>query len=95
MMLHLRPDLVRTDNLQEKGRSLAETIEGTLRRVDADSDAASFAWLASDLNRSGVIGNASLADADKGKHLVEYYGKVLAEILCDAQEFPLAWLTDR
>ena len=44
MMMHLRPDLVRTDKLQEKGRSLAETIEGTLRRVDADSDAASFSW---------------------------------------------------
>ena len=95
MMLHLHPDLVRTDKLQEKGHSLAETIEDTLRRVDADSDAAAFAWLAGDLNQSGVIGNASLAEANTGKRLVEYYGKVLAEVICDAQAFPLGWLTDR
>ena len=94
MMLHLRPELVRTEKLQN-AQSLADKIDGSLRRVDADSDGSSFAWLAGDLNQSGVVGNAGLADADMGKRLVAYYGKVLAEVICDAQAFPLKWLADR
>ena len=88
MMLHLRPDLVRTRDVQDR-RSLGEELERTLEHVDADSEAASFSWLAGDLNRVGAMGKASLADAAKGKRLVDHYGQVLADVIQDARRFPL------
>jgi creatinine amidohydrolase len=49
----------------------------------------SFSWLAADLNRSGVAGDARLADAEKGKCLVAHYGEALADVIRDARAFPL------
>ncbi len=88
MMLHLRPDLVRTEAIGD-ARSLAAELEGTLRRVAPGNDAASFAWLAGDLNPAGVTGDAALADAALGRRLVEGYGAALADIIRDARGFPL------
>lgn len=93
MMLHLRPDLVRTKHLRN-APSLAATLEDTLRQVSPEHDAASFAWLAGDLNRSGVTGNATLATAEIGAQLVAYYGARLAEVLLDAAAFPIDCLDD-
>lgn len=88
MMLHLRPDLVRTKEIGT-ARTLGEDLERTLRRVDAGSDAAAFAWLAGDLDPSGAAGDAALADADAGARLVAWYGAALAEVIRDARRFPL------
>ena len=93
MMLHLRPDLVRTAEI-ETARPLGEDLERTLRRVDAGSDAASFAWLAGDLDRSGAAGDAARADAAAGRRLVDHYGAALAEVILDAREFPIDRLAD-
>ncbi len=87
MMLHLRPDLVR-DERRQCFSSLGQELDGTLRRVGADGEAA-FAWLATDLNPHGVTGNARLVDPDIGQRLVAHYGCVLAEVLQDALAFPL------
>ena len=92
MMLHLRPDLVRTERIPD-ARSLGEDLEGHLHHVSPDGDAAAFSWLADDLNRSGVAGNARLADASKGERLVGYYGKALANVIRDARTFPLERLS--
>ena len=88
MMLHLRPDLVRADEIQD-APSLGEDLEGVLCRVDPEGEAAAFSWLAADLNRSGVVGNARHADAAKGKRLVTHYGEALADVIRDARRFPL------
>lgn len=87
MMLHLRPDLVRTAAVQNFG-SLGLDLEGRLRHLSPEG-AASFAWLAGDLTTHGVAGNARLADADMGQRLVAHYGRVLAEVIQDARSFPL------
>ena len=87
MMLHLRPDLVRTTQAQNT-RSLGEELEGTLRHLSPDG-AVSFSWLASDLNRSGVTGHAKQADAVTGGRLVTHYGKALADVIRDTKAFPL------
>ena len=87
MMLHLRPDLVRADRLGES-RSLGQDLEADLSRLGPESEAA-FSWVAEDLNPSGVVGDTRMADAEKGKMLVEHYGKVLAEVIRDARAFPL------
>ena len=91
MMLHLRPDLVRTGEVRD-APSLGTELEGTLRRLRPEG-AAAFSWLADDLNRTGVAGDARQADADKGKRLVVYYGEALADVIRDAKAFPLERLT--
>ena len=88
LMLHLRPDLVRTEAIGA-ARSLGADLEGALRRAGPGNDAASIAWLASDLHPSGVTGDASLADAALGRRLVDGYAAALADIIRDAREFPL------
>jgi creatinine amidohydrolase len=90
MMMHLRPNAVRT--LPERsGPSLGEELEATLEQV-APEGVAPFAWLARDLDATGVAGNPALADEEKGRRLVAHYGKILAEVIRDARAFPLARL---
>lgn len=86
MMLHLRPDLVHEE--RPDGRSLGAELEGTLTWLGPEG-AASFAWLAGDLNPSGAVGDARAADAALGARLVTHYGRVLAEVIADARAFPL------
>ncbi|MGD2045708.1 MAG: creatininase family protein [Gemmatimonadota bacterium] len=87
MMRHLRPDLVHLDAVADFP-SFGMELERTLRRVGPEGEA-SFAWLAEDLNREGVVGNATLATAEMGRQLVRYYGGVLGEVIADAAAFPL------
>jgi creatinine amidohydrolase len=86
MMLHLHPDRVRLEEIRD-ARPLGTELEETMRRLTPEG-AASFSWLAEDINRSGVAGNARLADAAKGKQLVAHYGEVLADVIRDAKAFP-------
>ena len=92
LMLHLRPDLVRT-NAIGAARSLGEDLAGALRRVRPGNAAASPAWLAADLHPSGTTGNAALADAALGRRLADSYAEALADIIRDAREFPLQRLS--
>ena len=87
MMMHLRPELVRESEVP-LGRSLGEELDGTLLWLGPEG-AASFAWLAGDLNAEGVVGDARLADPTMGARLVSHYGAVLAEVILDALAFPL------
>lgn len=87
MMLHLRPDLVRTDAIRSFP-SLGQEMEGTLDHLGPEGPA-SFAWAAGDLSPQGVTGDATLADADLGGRLVRHYGGYLAGVLDDAQRFPV------
>lgn len=87
MMLHLRPDRVRTGELTD-APSLGAELEDRLERVGPDAPA-SFSWLAGDLHPSGASGDPRLADAAMGERLVEHYGRVLAEVIRDARRFPL------
>jgi creatinine amidohydrolase len=87
MMLHLRPDLVRTAAIQD-APSLGQQLERTLRHLRPEG-AAAFSWLADDLNPSGVTGDARLATAALGERLVTYYGGMLAGVIRDASAFPL------
>lgn len=87
MMRHLRPDLVRLDQVR-RFPSLDEDLSGALRQVSAERGAA-FAWLAGDLNPQGVVGDATLGTAELGARLVAHYGQMLADVVRDAREFPL------
>lgn len=87
MMLHLRPDLVRTGEIRD-APAFGEELERTMRRLSAEGTV-SFSWLADDLNRSGVVGDARQADAAKGERLVAHYGAALADVIRDVRAFPL------
>ena len=87
MMLHLRPDLVRTDAIRTFS-SLGHDLQESMRRLAPEGEA-SFAWLAGDLNEEGVTGDATLATAAMGAQFVSHYGQVLAEVIEDARAFPL------
>ena len=88
MMLHLRPELVRTEE-RRSAPSFGEELDTTMRRLTAEGEAASFSWLAGDLNSSGVVGDATLGDAAMGARLVEHYGRALAEVILDTKGFPV------
>ena len=87
MMLHLRPELVHR-GAATRFLSLGEELERSLRRVGPEG-AVPFAWLAGDLNPSGVVGDARLATAEMGRRLVAHYARVLAEVIQDARDFPI------
>lgn len=87
MMLHLRPDLVRTNAIRPFV-SLGHDLQQSMRRLAPEGEA-SFAWLAGDLNEEGVTGDPTLATAEIGAQLVRHYGQVLAEIIEDTRAFPL------
>lgn len=87
MMMHLRPDLVRLHEIRN-AEPLGAELERTLQRLTPEG-ATSFSWLAEDINRSGVSGDARQADAAKGERLVTHYADALAEAIRDAKAFPL------
>ncbi|MEX2528104.1 MAG: creatininase family protein [Gemmatimonadota bacterium] len=97
MMLHLRPDLVRME-VARAFPSLGEELEapgsGQAKGSDAAAllgpeSAASFAWLAQDLNVSGVVGDPTLAHAAMGARLVTHFGEALARVIQETRAFPL------
>jgi creatinine amidohydrolase len=87
MIMHLRPDLVRTSEIGEMP-TLGRELDDTMHRLSPEGPV-SFSWLAGDLNPSGAAGNPLHAHAGMGEHLVAHYGAALAEAIRDARAFPL------
>jgi creatinine amidohydrolase len=87
MMMHLRPDLIRTSEIGEMP-TLGRELDDTMQRLSPEGPV-SFSWLAGDLNPSGAAGNPLHANAEMGEHLVAHYGAALAEAIRDARAFPI------
>lgn len=81
MMMHLRPDLVRTDRL------VANVPRWLNERPHVKFGGTGFGWVSDDFGPSGVIGDATLADADHGKALFEQAVDYLGEVLADVATF--------
>jgi creatinine amidohydrolase len=85
VILHLRPDLV---DMSRAARAVPEAMAAR-RRVRFGGDVA-FGWSSADIDPSGVIGDPTLASAQRGEQLfaamVRNVGEALAEIA--AFEFP-------
>jgi len=87
MMLYLMPGAVRETactNSVSMGRELARTMA-----LVGVVTAAPMAWLSRDLNESGAVGNARLADATLGRRLVLHYGQAIAQVIRETAAFPL------
>ncbi|QNI03650.1 creatininase family protein [Halomonas sp. SH5A2] len=83
MMLHLAPTLVQLEGYQAP--SPADVQDDAL--VGAEG-AAAFAWLAEDLSRQGVAGDARLATAELGARLVHHYASQLAKVVAETANLP-------
>ncbi|MER8368211.1 creatininase family protein [Mesorhizobium sp. M0306] len=92
LMLHFRPDLVdmaKADNFVSKV-ARAEKEFSLLRHTGTHA----FAWIASDLNPNGVVGDASIATAEKGRLTAEHQADGFIGLLRDVRKAKLAdWLT--
>ncbi|TJW85743.1 MAG: creatininase family protein, partial [Mesorhizobium sp.] len=91
LMLHFRPDLVdmaKADNFVSNV-ARAEKEFALLRHTGTHA----FAWLATDLNPNGVVGDASLATAEKGRLTANHQADGFISLLKDVRKAKLAdWL---
>lgn len=88
LMLHFRPDLVDMAAAENFASLNAETVE-TYRRLGPTGPHA-FAWIASDLNPHGVVGEAAAATAEKGRLVAEHQARGFLELLNDVRAVPLS-----
>jgi creatinine amidohydrolase len=87
LMLHFRPDLVDMTKARDFASLAAET-EQKFKHLGPTGTHA-FAWIASDLNPHGAVGNASVATAEKGRAVAEHQAKGFVELLQDVRKVSL------
>jgi creatinine amidohydrolase len=93
IMLHLRPDLVRTDKAKNFV-PLSVTMEGDYEILTPEG-AVGFGWQTQDLNADGACGDAASADAGRGAEVVEFQARRLVQLFREIDRFPLASLKSR
>ena len=91
MMLHLHPELVDRDmagNFEPMMTGLQRENYQRLTPVGTGR----MGWIVEDLHSSGACGDASAADAEKGRVLVEHAAEALVELLIEMDRYPLSRL---
>ncbi|MEZ5802926.1 MAG: creatininase family protein [Rhizobiaceae bacterium] len=92
LMLHFRPELVDMAKAEDFRSNVekAEKTFGLLRQTGTHA----FAWIASDLNTHGVVGNAAAATARKGKLTAAHQAAGFVRLLQDVRAARLdEWLS--
>jgi creatinine amidohydrolase len=88
MMLHFRPDLV--------DMTRAENFVSSVQRAEQEFEllkptgAHAYAWIATDLNPNGVVGEAHLATAEKGRLTALHQADGFITLLQDVRKAKLA-----
>ena len=90
IMMHLRPDLVRRDELANFRPSSLD-MEGDYEILTPEGGIG-FGWETQDLSLPGACGNASDADAERGRQLVEHYAARFVRLLGEIDRYPLTAL---
>ncbi|RZI61059.1 MAG: creatininase family protein, partial [Zymomonas sp.] len=90
LMLHFRPDLVRSQEIDDFP-SLQTELARDMRRLRAHGRL-NFGWMAGDLNAAGVVGDTRLATAEIGAAIAAYQAAGFAEMVADVLAFDLARL---
>ena len=91
VMLHFRPDLVD----MSKAQDFVSSVQRAEREFELlkPTGTHAFAWIASDLNPNGVVGEAHLATAEKGRATAEHQADGFIRLLQDVRKAKLAdWL---
>ena len=86
-MLHFRPDLVEMGKAQDF-RSVAARDEQRFKYLRPTGQHA-YAWIASDLNAAGAVGDATNASAQRGEAIAEAQVAGFLELLREVEECPL------
>ena len=88
LMLHFRPDLVDMGKAEDfvSRVEAAEKEFSLLRHTGTHA----FAWIASDLNPNGTVGEANLATAEKGRLTAEHQADGFVQLLRDVRKAKLA-----
>lgn len=87
LILHFRPEAAAMDKAEDfPSRVEAEEDEFRLLRATGQH---AYAWIASDLNPNGVVGEAAKASSAKGRRLAEHQASGLLELLADMRKAPL------
>jgi len=91
LMLHFRPELVDMAKAQDF-RSNVEKAEASFDLMRQTGTHA-YAWIASDLNPHGVVGNAARATAERGRLTAEHQAAGFVRLLTDLRKAKLDdWL---
>lgn len=87
LMLHFRPDLVRSEKIGRFATLQAELAERhTHLRAHGRLG---FGWMAGDLNEAGVVGDARLATAEIGRAIADHQADAFIAFLGDVLAFDL------
>jgi creatinine amidohydrolase len=87
MVMHLRPDLVRLDQLIDYP-STEEKLFVEFSYLGAECrQLARYAWMSEDLNVTGVCGESHKASAEKGKQAIEHFLDILMCIINEVAAF--------
>jgi creatinine amidohydrolase len=88
MMLAYAPETVRMEKAEDfVSRGEAHAQRFARLRV---TQPIGFGWMSQDLNPAGVVGEAHLASAEKGRIAAEYVASEFAKLLADVDAFDLA-----
>jgi creatinine amidohydrolase len=87
LVLHFRPELVNIDKLQDFS-SVAARDEADYTYLRPTGTHA-YAWIASDLNAAGAVGEAKKASAGKGRQIADNQVSGMIELLREVVRFPL------
>jgi creatinine amidohydrolase len=90
LLLHLRPDLVRTAALADF-RGLPHELGARNRLLGAEKPIG-LGWRAEDLSPAGVCGNAARADGRRGAQHLAYLAERLAALVAEVGATPLTIL---
>jgi len=93
-MLHLRPDLVRHEERKNFVPASIE-MEQRYKYLRPEGAGIGFGWQTQDLNPEGACGDASDADAERGRKIVEEAASRFIELLREVSVYPLSALRDR
>jgi creatinine amidohydrolase len=93
LLLHLHPGLVRRDRIADQPSSARE-LERQHPEL-ASGGRLKFAWQTQDLNPSGAVGDARLANAEAGRAMVEQAARALIALVADLSRLPLDVLKGR
>jgi creatinine amidohydrolase len=87
IMLAAYPDLVRRDKITNFIPA-SYAMQREYKHLRADFPVG-FGWMTQDLNKSGAVGDASLATAEEGEAALGYGARAFVELLADVERFEL------
>jgi len=88
LMRYLCPQHVNMD-LAENFTTLSQTLEARGGMLAPEGGAVSFGWKMQDLNPKGAAGNASAADAGRGRLIVERAASAFLKLVREVADYPL------